>query len=245
MLAAYSRPMLRISHKFGALLLAALPLISSAAGFADCPQFFPGGRAPMVPAKPQLRELCFSEFAVLHSGATKTPVYVAQRLNAQMLEQGRELKRHDRFYADARLPRTERAELEDYKRSGYSRGHMAPAGDMSTPEGKAQSFSLANMAPQDSKHNSGAWARIEKDTRRYIERSRGDVFVITGPLFEGVQESIGANQVRVPSHFFKLVYDATNGRSWVHIQRNAADERPGPPISYEEFVQRSGLRLLK
>ena len=237
--------MSRLSRNLGALLLVALPLLASASGFADCPQFFPGGRAPTISAQPQQRELCFSEFAVLHSGATKTPVFVAQRLNAQMLDQGRELKRHDRFYPEARLPRAERAELEDYKRSGYSRGHMAPAGDMATPEGKAQSFSLANMAPQDPKHNGGAWARIEKDTRRYIERARGDVYVITGPLFEGVHESIGPNSVHVPSHFFKLVYDATTGRSWVHLQRNAADERAGPPISYEDFVRRTGLRMLK
>lgn len=236
--------MQRVSRFLASVVLAALPLLSSAAGFADCPQFFPGGRPPVVQAQPLQRELCFSEFAVLHSGQTKTPVYVAQRLNAQMLDQGRELKRHDRFYAEARLPRAERAELEDYKRSGYSRGHMAPAGDMSTPEGKAQSFSLANMAPQDPKHNGGAWARIEKDTRRYIERARGDVFVITGPLFEGVQEAIGPNRVHVPSHFFKLVYDATTGRSWVHVQRNSADERAGPPISYEDFVRRFGLKLL-
>lgn len=234
-----------LSRNLGALLLAALPLLASASGFADCPQFFPGGRAPANPPQSQQRELCFSEFAVLHSGATKTPVFVAQRLNAKMLQEGRDLKRHDRFYAEARLPRAERADLEDYKRSGYSRGHMAPAGDMATPEGKAQSFSLANMAPQDPKHNGGAWARIEKDTRRYIERARGDVFVITGPLFEGVQEAIGPNRVHVPSHFFKLVYDATTGRSWVHVQRNAAEERAGPPISYEDFVRRTGLRLLK
>jgi endonuclease G len=236
--------MQRASRFLASILLAALPLLSSAAGFADCPQFFPSGRAPAVPAQPMQRELCFSEFAVLHSGQTKTPIYVAQRLNAQMLQDGRELKRHDRFYAEARLPRAERAELEDYKRSGYSRGHMAPAGDLSTPDGKAQSFSLANMAPQDPKHNGGAWTRIEKDTRRYIERARGDVFVITGPLFEGMQEAIGPNRVGVPSHFFKLVYDASTGRSWVHVQRNAADERAGPPISYEEFVRRTGFRLL-
>lgn len=236
--------MQRVSRILASVVLSTLPALSFAAGFVDCPQFFLGGRPPVVQAKPQQRELCFSEFAVLHSGATKTPVFVAQRLNAKMLHQGRELKRHDRFYAEARLPTAERAELEDYKRSGYSRGHMAPAGDMATPEGKAQSFSLANMAPQDPKHNGGAWSRIEKDTRHYIERARGDVFVITGPLFEGVQEAIGPNRVHVPSHFFKLVYDATTGRSWVHVQRNAADERAGPPISYAEFVRRSGLKLL-
>lgn len=236
--------MQRVSRFLSGLALVTLPLISSAAGFADCPQFFPSGRAPTAPTQPLQRELCFSEFAVLHSGATKTPVFVAQRLNAQALQQGRDIKRKDKFYADARLPRFERAELSDYKGSGYSRGHMAPAGDMSTPEGKAQSFSLANMAPQDAKHNSGAWAKIEKDTRRYIERAKGDVFVITGPLFEGELGTVGDNHVRIPSHFFKLVYDATSGRSWAYVQRNAADERAGPPISYEDFVRRTGLKLL-
>lgn len=235
--------MRRFPQALGAFLLS-LPLSSFATGFADCPQFFPG-KPPAVLGHGQLRELCFSEFAVLHSGETKTPIYVAQRLNAETLKQGQGLKRSDNFYAEARLPRSERAELSDYKGSGYSRGHMAPAGDMSTAEGKAQSFSLANMAPQDSKHNGGAWAKIEQDTRRYISRAKGDVFVITGPLFEGTKEYIGAGRVRVPSGFFKLVIDPPAGKAWAHVQRNAPDERAGPPLSYEQFKSRTGLDLLK
>lgn len=235
----------RLHRILTSVALAALPLISSAAGFADCPQFFPGGKPPTVSAQPLQRELCFSEFAVLHSGQTKTPVYVAQRLNAQLLQQGRDLPRKDKFYADARLPRAERAELADYKNSGFSRGHMAPAGDMATPEGKAQSFSLANMAPQDPKHNGGPWARIEKDTRSYIERARGDAFVFTGPIFDQAPATIGPGHVAVPSAFFKLVYDPGTGKSWAHIQANAPDTRVTPPVSYEAFVQRTGLKLLE
>ena len=128
------------------------------------PQFFANGQPPQVPRQPALPELCCEAFAVLHSGATRTPVYVAQRLNRGLIEDVDE-KRADRFFADARLPSDERAELEDYKGSGYSRGHMAPAGDMPTPSAMAKSFSLANMVPQNIKHNSGAWAKIEQDTR--------------------------------------------------------------------------------
>lgn len=102
------------------ILLAALPFAAAAAGFADCPQFFPNNRPPTVPAKPKLRELCSNEFSVLHSGVTKTPLFVAQRLNAVALRQGRPLKRSDLFYPEARLPRTERAELEDYKRTSFA-----------------------------------------------------------------------------------------------------------------------------
>lgn len=91
-------------------------------------------------------------------------MFVAEKLNRQAVQDADE-KRGDKFFADARLPEAERAELSDYKGSGYSRGHMAPAGDMPTLATMAQSFSLANMVPQSSKQNSGPWAKIEKDTR--------------------------------------------------------------------------------
>ncbi len=213
-------------------------------GFAACPQHFAGGVPPITPAAPQLRELCFASFAVLHSGNTRTPVYVAERLNRQILLAAQGLKRTDKFYAEARLPRGERAELEDYRGSGWSRGHMAPAGDMSTPAAMAQSFSLANVVPQAQKQNSGPWAKIEEDTRRYVMRAQGDVFVITGPVFEPGAQRIGAGGVAVPSHLFKLVYDPSTGKSWAHWQENGPDAQTGRPISYEELMRRTHIDLL-
>lgn len=211
--------------------------------FKACPQFFARGIAPAMPSAPKQRELCYEAFAILHSGETRTPVFVAERLNRQSILDADE-KRGDKYFGDARLPRSERAELTDYKGSGYAKGHMAPAGDMPTPAAMAQSFSLANMVPQSSKQNSGPWAKIEKDTRHYASRAKGDVFVITGPVFDVSSGVIGANQVRVPSHLFKLVYDAQTGRAWAHWQANADSTKAGPPISYRELVQRTGLNLL-
>ena len=126
---------------------------------------------------------------------------MAQRLNRRSVEDADE-KRATRFFADARLPLAERAELEDYKRSGYSRGHMAPAGDMPTATAMEQSFSLANMVPQDIQHNGGAWAKIEQDTRHYARRAKGDEFVITGPVFTPQSPKIGQNGVKVPTYLF-------------------------------------------
>ncbi|WP_081821537.1 DNA/RNA non-specific endonuclease [Achromobacter sp. DH1f] len=224
----------------------ALPTPNSAlvqTTFTDCPQFFPNARPPAVPASQRLREVCFSSFAILHNGQTKTPVFVAERLNRQNLAQAKGLHRTDKFYADARLPRAERSELDDYRGSGYSRGHMAPAGDMATPEAMAQSFSLANMVPQDQTHNAGPWSRIEQDTRQYVMRAAGDVYVFTGPVYADRPKTIGSG-VAVPTYIYKVVYDATSGRSWVHWQANSASTKAGPPISYEEFVKRTGMRLL-
>ena len=216
---------------------------SNTGDFGACPQFFSGGRPPVVAYRPTHRALCYEAFAILHSGETRTPVFVAEKLNRQAILDADE-KRGDKFFGDARLPRAERAELTDYKGSGYARGHMAPAGDMPTPAAMAQSFSLANMVPQSSKQNSGPWAKIEKDTRHYASRAKGDVFVITGPVFDVSSGTIGANKVRVPSHLFKLVYDAQTGRAWAHWQANADSTKAGPPISYSELVKRTGVNFL-
>ena len=97
---------------------------TSATSFYDCRQFFAGGVAPLVPKAPLQRELCYDQFAVLHSGQTRTPVFVAERLNRQSIQDARDEQRTNKFFADARLPRSERAELSDYRGSGYARGHM-------------------------------------------------------------------------------------------------------------------------
>ena len=219
---------------------------SAGGDFGECRQLFANGSPPVVSARNaiQVRALCYRQFAVLHSGLSHTPVYVAERLNRSMLLNARENQRADKFFVDARLPARERAELTDYQGSGYDRGHMAPAGDMATAEAMAQSFSLANMVPQAPINNRKAWADIEKATRHYIMRSAGDVFVITGPVFEKSSPTIGTSHVWVPQHLFKLVYDPSAKRAWAHWLDNRDDARVGKPISYEELVRRTGIAFL-
>lgn len=179
----------------------------------------------------------------MHSGKNHTPVYAAERLNRDMLQDAH-LKRSNKFFADARLPRSERAELDDYKDSGYDRGHMAPAADMSTEEEMAQCFSLANMIPQAPINNRKAWASIEKATRKYIKRAEGDVFIITGPVFDANPPTIGADHVSVPHYIYKLVYDPSAHKAWAHWIENTDDAKAGKPISYQELVQRTGIDFI-
>lgn len=192
----------------------------------------------------QPRALCFSAFAVMHSGKSRTPIYVAERLNKELLLDAKGKERTDQFYEEARLAQVERAGLEDYRDSGFDRGHMAPAGDMAADESMVQSFSLANIVPQAPINNRQAWAKIEKDTRKYVMRAAGDVYVITGPAYEGEPNTIGDNKVWVPTHLFKLIYDPSAQRSWTHWIENSDDARVGKPISYEELVKRTGIVFL-
>jgi endonuclease G, mitochondrial len=214
--------------------------------FKACPQFFVAGAAPRVPASVLRgsRSLCYDAFAVLHSGRSKTPVFVAERLNRSVLQAAAGEKRTNRFFADARLPYAERAQLEDYKGSGFDRGHMAPAADMPAVQAMAQSFSLTNMVPQAPVNNQHSWSGIEKATRKYVMRAQGDVYVITGPVFDVNPPVIGSSQVWVPKYLYKLVYDATTGRAWAHWLENTDEARSGRPITYRELVSRTGIEFL-
>lgn len=227
-----------------------LALLSSAAlaAFDACLDTFPAKTPPRLVASElgQLRDLCFSEFAILHSGQSKTPLYVVERLNRAQLIDAKGEDRADKFYAEARLPSRDRAQLSDYKGSGYDRGHMAPAGDMPNPEAMAQSFSLANMVPQAPQLNRGVWARkVEEATRHYVMRASADVYVFTGPVFTNVPiMTIGAGRVWVPSHLYKLVYDPAARRAWAYWAENLDSADVRKPISYAELVRRVGIDFL-
>ncbi len=219
----------------------------AAEDFAACQQFFAHRTAPIVEKRPTQRALCYDAFAILHSGESKTPVFVAEKLNKASIADTGE-RRTNRFFADARLRSAERATLEDYKGSGYDRGHMAPAGDMPTAQAMAQSFSLANMVPQAPEHNRGVWAKtVESTTRKYASHATGDVYVITGPVYVpsiALSPAIGPGQVRIPKYLFKLVYDEQKNKAWAYWQENANATQASSPISYAELVKRTGISFL-
>lgn len=95
-----------------ALFLAWASLSQAAADFSACPQFFANAQPPVVAHRPTDQALCYDAFAVLHSGESKTAVYVAQKLNRASVADADE-KRTNKFFADARLRSAERATLDD------------------------------------------------------------------------------------------------------------------------------------
>ena len=232
---------------FGVLLLLAIGSLAQAASFAGCQQFFHENLAPNIlsPQPGKQRELCFDNMAILYSGESKTPLFVVERLDQASLQAARKQQRTDRFYEEARLPAAERASLDDYKSSGYDRGHMAPAADQPTPNAMAQSFSLANIVPQARENNRGIWAKdVEKPTRQYAMRATGYIYVMTGPVFYSKNQTIGAGRVWVPAYLYKLVYDPANNRAWAYWVKNTDDATMQKPISYQELVKRTGIDFL-
>jgi len=109
------------------------------------------------------------------------------------------------FYEEEGVPRP-RATLEDYRGSGWTRGHMCPAGDNKWDEtAMYESFSLVNVCPQNASLNSGLWNSIEIDCRKWAKKY-GGIFIVCGPiLLNKEHETIGANKVVVPEAFFKVI----------------------------------------
>jgi len=153
-----------------------------------------------------------------HGAQTKVPYWVCERLTIQDLRgklQGR--SETEPFNPDPLLPEGARAELADYKNSGYARGHMSPDANRTQNPAKDETYFLSNMVPQWGPFNSGMWSQLEARVRRWA-CSRGTVWVITGPLWYDPQEadpekadghvkffSIGPGKVAVPTHTFKIV----------------------------------------
>lgn len=121
---------------------------------------------------------------------------------------------------------------------------MVPAGDQGTPDGKAQTFSLANVVPQAPKLNQGAWNKAEQDLLRYVERTPGEVFVFTGPWFAVRPPTVGPSRVWIPSHTWKVVYTSSTGRAWAYWMSNDDGPHSLKPISYGAFVEKTGILLL-
>jgi endonuclease G len=208
---------------------------------AACPQHFFNGAEPTLTNPkfaPKTRQICYTEFALLHSGLTRTPLWVAEHLTPRRARGARALNRLNNFHADPKLPPTERAELSDYVRSGFDRGHMAPAGDMTTPQGMDESFSLANMVPQNSENNRNLWESIERAVRDYSERH--EVYVVTGPIFQGENLQALKGRVLVPTHIAKAIYDPQSNIVGAYLVPN----QPGNDyrvISLTELQQLSGM----
>lgn len=116
----------------------------------------------------------------------------------------------------------------DYLRSGYDRGHLAPAEDMKfSEEAMRDSFYMSNMTPQRPEFNRGVWKKLEKQVRRFAYKE-GSVFVITGPVLERNLKKIGrSNKVSVPQQFYKIVYDETPPQKMIaYVLQNSGSNLP-------------------
>ncbi len=160
------------------------------------------------------------EFVSVYDRRTRNPYYVVEHLTPVSLQKGptNGNRRNSFFKEDESIPEIFRSKLKDYFRSGYDRGHQAPAADAKvSQQAMDETFLLTNMSPQVGEgFNRDYWASLEYFCR-CLTKKYGSVRVITGPLFLPRKDPVDGKfrvsyevignppSVAVPTHFFKLV----------------------------------------
>lgn len=115
------------------------------------------------------------------------------------------------FIEDPKV-KTRSADWRNYKKSGYDKGHLCPAGDMEFAiNAYNDTFFTSNISPQLHDFNGGVWNRLEQKVRYWATKYDG-VYVITAGVLQPNLETIGQEQVLVPKYFYKILLDNSNGQ---------------------------------
>ena len=150
-------------------------------------------------------------YTLSYNAAAKIPEWVAYELTSEETK-GEADRDEITFKMDPDI-KVRQAMREDYSGSGWTKGHMACAGDFHWDEdAMAQTFYLSNICPQNEELNGGDWNYLEKQVRRWA-RDYGRVWVVSGPIIgTGKYGTIGERDVAVPDSFFKAVLVQNKGK---------------------------------
>ena len=119
--------------------------------------------------------------------------------------------RSDDFRPDPKVKGAQ-ADVTDYRRSGWDRGHMAPAGDMKWSEtAMSESCYFSNICPQHGGLNGGDW-RVLEEKCRSLTSMYDTLRIVCGPIVgDAVNGTIGTNKVVVPDGFYKVMLTRKRG----------------------------------
>lgn len=163
--------------------------------------YYTGLDIVLAPPAVESKEYDYTGFKVSFNRHNRTPNWVAWELLGS--ETRGEAKRHNRFWLDRDVdgcPTT-----NDYRNSGYDRGHMCPAAEQKwSAEAMDDCFVMANMCPQDHSLNSGAWNTLENKERNWAVRDSA-IVIVAGPIYNADDIKTIGNGVLVPSAFFKVL----------------------------------------
>jgi endonuclease G len=143
-----------------------------------------------------------TNYTTVFSKSKKYPVLVEWWATKAKISCASPLKRKDNFKPDPKLPK-ETDLIDDYKNSGFDRGHMMPAADnlCQTQGVQDECFYFSNMSAQYHSLNAGDWKSVETWTRE-MALKYDSVHVWCGNI--GEVSKIG--RVSVPKECWKVVY---------------------------------------
>ena len=180
-------------------------------------------------------------FALGYSTRWRQALWVSYLLRASDLAAPR-LSRSPRFFPDPALKNPVRP--QDYNRTGFDRGHLAPAADMGhSKEAMLHSFYMSNISPQRPAFNRGIWKQLEEQVREWARREKV-ICVVTGPLFDPPEATpMGKIRLPVPCAFYKVILDLTppyKAIGFVMPNRGSSEPVAVFAVTVDEVERRSG-----
>ena len=208
----------------GTSLVSIILSLVSIAGCINYPEGDTKMEIPLVKEGDTIIE--YTGFTLCYDERAHIPLWVAYELTSEETN-GPYSRKGKNFQPDLRQSISQ-ADTYDYSRSGWSRGHMAPAADFKwDDQAMAETFYLTNICPQDEQLNNRYWNTLENKVREWA-KSFGSVCVVTGPIVgKNVNGTIGSHHVVVPDAFYKavLAFDGENYISIAFIMENSPEPR--------------------
>lgn len=170
--------------------------------------------------------------------------YILQKRNLTAPQ----VKRRNKFKADLEI-RDNPVVPSDYLKTGYDRGHMVPAADMTYSEQTAEeSFYMTNIVPQLPGCNRGIWKELEGQVRKWAIEER-ELYVFTGPVFTGPEDKLkklGKTDIPIPTYFYKVLYDLTPPRKMIAFlipNKKTTRQLESFIVSVDEVERLTGLNF--
>lgn len=163
-----------------------------------------------------------TNYTSVFSKSKHYPILVEWWVTKVKVNCSKPLTRKDNFKPDPLLPK-ETDLINDYKGSGYDRGHMMPAADnlCQTPEVQDECFYFSNMTPQPHTLNAGVWKTLETQTR-LLAIEHDSIHVWCGAV--GSIKTFGTKPVSVPSTCWKVIYIKKTKEYRAYIFPNTSDK---------------------
>ncbi len=184
--------------------------------------------------------------------ARRLPLWTAYAVG--VAAEGLRIDRSRQFTLDPAVPREMQTDRDQYRRSGFDRGHLVSPrevlfkGKLATEEAGY----LTALTPQTPGLNRFTWNNLEKATMALAAELGREVFVLNGPLYDadGPVRTIGPEAVPVPTHFFRLVVwidaaETLQSAAYLIPNADGLDRSPAAyAVSIGELEHRTGLTML-
>lgn len=158
-----------------------------------------------------------SQYALSYNRDRGTANWVSWQLSADWLGN---TPRQDNFRQDGGLPTgVYQVTPNDYRNSGFDRGHIVPSGDRTrSVRDNTATFLMTNILPQAPENNRGVWRELEEYSRDWVYQLDYTLLVMAGGY--GEQTRLAAGKIVVPSRLWKIIVMLEPGQTLSDIDED-------------------------